>query len=376
MFDSQTTSISIEIALISILFYTFASVYTLFVYKRWPVISNNKVRDFFWLLFFVLYAVTYAIDSDFFHYKEIVYSTTEVLDYGLEQVYQYLILFINNNYLLFRIIVFGGAALVYYFTLTKYRINRTAGILLMLIVFGGVFCYARATLAYAVYYLGVSFIISKEENRKSFSYNVFGKSIWFALGLALILSSFFFHRSMLILIALTPFSFLKLGKRSIFIIILLSPIVLYAFRSILGDVFSILAFDDNIERRVTDVYVGASNSNVNWKGVIGYVLNYGVYALCFILISVSLFKNNTLINNWVKRLYTFYFTLSYVALLCYPLFDGNIIYMHRFLKMTSVPIIIILSYLYTKKYLPFRSLKLILFWAIMGSYWSFAQFIF
>ena len=272
--------------------------------------------------------------------------------------------------------VFGGAVLVYYFILSRFGVDKTVGVLLMLIVFGGLFSYARATLAFSIYYLGLSFLIPhKVEHVRTVS-NVINKPIILAIGIGLILSSYLFHRSMLILIALTPFVFLKFSKKSLFAVAFLSPLLLFALRSVLGDVLNLFTFDDVLDKRVNDVYSEAVAINANWRGVIGQILHYGSYVLCFFLISITINRHRAIMDNRIIHLFSFYVVLSYVALLCYPLFDGNIIYMHRFLKMTIIPIIILITYLYNNNFLRINNLKLIVCWSIMGSFLTFARYIF
>lgn len=375
MFDINTTEITRGMAWVSILLYSVALIYTLLTYRKWPTTNNSRSRYLFWLLFLGIFAVTYAIDSDFFHYKEIVYSTREVLDYGLELLYQHIILFINNSYLLFRIIVFGGAALIYYFVLSRFDIDKAVGVLLMIIVFGGIFSYARATLAFSIYYLGLSFVIPQGGLRNNRSINILIKPSSLIIGFGLIASSYFFHRSMLILIAITPFAFLKLEKKSVYIIALIGPLVLYSVRAIMEDIFSFLTFDAVIDQKITSTYADAVESNANWRGVLGIILHYGKYVLSFFMISVSVFKNQSRVNRKVLHLYSFYVALTYVAILCYPLFEGNIIYMHRFLNMTIVPNIVIIAYLYKNKYMPPRHLLWIIYWSVFSSFLGFARYI-
>lgn len=370
MFDTHTSAITREIAWISILLYTIALAYTLYIYKSWPKRVSSKRQNIFWLLYFVVFAITYAIDSDFFHYKEIVYSTKEVLDYGLERIYQHIILFVNNNYFLFRIIVFGGAVVAFYLLLAKTKIDKTVGLLLMLIIFGGYFCYARATLAFCIYYLGLYFIIKLK------SHNSILKSITqFVFGISLVVTSFFFHRSMILLIALTPVALFKLGKKSLYSMLILFPLVLLFVRLAWGDIFALLAYDDVIENRMTGFYAEADDSVANWRGVLSNIINYGKYLLCFLFISRAVFRYKNVLDQAMLKLFSFYTVLSYVALICFPLFDGNIIYTHRFLKMTIVPVIILLTYLYKNNYMSLVRMRWLIYVSIAGSFLGFARYI-
>ena len=376
MFDVSTTEITREIAWVSILMYSIALIYTLATYRKWTTTSNGWFRNLFWLLFFCVFAITYAIDSDFFHYKEMVSETREVLEYGLERVYQYIILSTNNNYFLFRLIVFGGSVFVYYLVLGRFKINKMQGLLLMVVVFGGVFSYARATLAFSVYYLGLSFLLelnSKDTiNKHLFFYRILGV----LLGCGLIISSYYFHRSMILLIAFTPFAFLKLGKRGVWAMTILSPILLFVALSLLGNVFSILFYDEVIEHRITDTYAEAIDAEANWRGVISNILSYGRFVLCFIFVSMSIFKNGITMRREIKQLYSYYVVLSLFSVISYPLFEGNSIYAIRFLRMTIVPIVIIVTYLYSNGMLPAKQLKCILYVSMLFSLSTFARYIF
>ena len=153
---------------------------------------------------------------------------------------------------------------------------------------------------------------------------------------------------------------LKLGKKSILSIIVLSPVVLFAARSLLGVVFSVLFYDEVIENRITRTYAEAANVEANWKGIIRSILSYGRYVLCFIFISISIFRNKSNVTNEIKHLYSFYALISFFAVICYPLFEGNSLYMIRFLRMTIVPIIIIITYLYSCKLFSSNNLKWII----------------
>lgn len=367
MFDTTVFEISTGIALVSIALYSFVFIYAIIYYRQLQNAPKSINKDLFWLLYFILFAVTYAIDSDFFHYKEMVQDVSGFGYVGLEEVYHYIIEGIHNNYLLFRIIIFGSAILLYSLVLKINDANKTVGLILLLICFGGSYSYARASLAFTLYYLGLSLLINDTRSRSLFSK---------IIGCALIISSFFFHRSMALLIVLTPFTFVKFNKKRIIALLLLAPIVVYLALRFMGPFFNILEFDETIEKRM-ELYGGYTQAAANWKGVIGTVCHYGMYVICFYMISKCMLKEDIRNNlpNSIKRLYSFYTILLYVSILMYYIMGNNILFMHRYLKMSVVPACVIIAFLYKNNYIKSKSLLYLLLFAGFSAYWGFMKYI-
>ena len=146
----------------------FVFLYTLFVvlYYRKNVtnFSFQKNRgDFLMILFAVVLIIIVAASdqSDWFAYQRIVkdYDFTPGAYHHMEPIYGFIIRIVNRNYLLFRIIVWGGAFLLVGLTFKRFEINQNVSIFLLVTAFLLTFNYARATLAMACYYYGLSFLI-------------------------------------------------------------------------------------------------------------------------------------------------------------------------------------------------------------------------
>ena len=74
-------------------------------------------------------------------------------------------------------------------------------ILLLFVLFSGIFCYARASLAMAVYFWGIGI-------------HSWGKNLWNkAFGIVLAISSYFFHHEMIIGVAVLPCLLLPFEKK-------------------------------------------------------------------------------------------------------------------------------------------------------------------
>lgn len=372
MFDNTIFSITAGMAWLCIILYTVMVFQLLRNYKTWPFVKyGTRRKEIGLFLYFLFFAVTYTIDSDFFHYKDVVLTTTEIMPYGFEEFYQNLIIWINNDYLLFRIIVWGGALIAYFASTKIFKCNTSIALILLLVMFGGIFSYARASLAFCVYYFGLLLLIN------ALSLNKNRKFLLFVCALGLIISSFWLHRSMALLIAMTPVVFFKINKKSIIALLILTPLVIYTLQSIFGDILSLAEFDDVISRRINDSYYDRESVDYNWKGRIGQCLHYGLYAVSIYVISTAVPKLKTIEGTGiVERMFTYLIVLSYISVTMLVLFDGNDIYTHRYLKTTIIPITLSISYLYEKQLISIKQLNIILLIAILGRYWGFSKFMF
>lgn len=370
MFSSSVDSLSTGMILFNLVLYIFPVIYTLCDYTKWPYQVCSTKKSLFWLFFLVFYAVTYVLDSDFFNYKNMVAETYTILEYGLEKVYQHIILFLNNNYLLFRIVVWGSASIIFFVLLKRYELDASHGLLLFLVVFGGLFSYARVSLAFSIFYLGLSFL--------SVEKGIFKKVLYGFIGLTLIFVSSYFHRSIIFLIALTPFFFFRYNKKVLFFIVLVSLIILYSFQYIWGELILLFEEDSVMTNRI-DLYTNAESFTGNWKGVVGSFFHYSLYAVCLYIISMPInkYKNKKkVVSSSFYHLYTFLIALIFMAILSYVSFDGNIIFMNRLLKMTIIPITVLLTYLYAKRMISASSILFIIFYSMISKLLLFVQLLF
>lgn len=370
MFDNTTVTITPEMAWLCIALYSIGVIYTVLNYKKWPYDESTKKSCVYFFAFFWVFAVTYTIDADFFHYKEIVATTNEVLDYGLEQVYQHLILWLHNDYMAFRIVVWGVALFAYALTAKILNIDVKVSLALLFVIFGNVFSYARATLAFAVYFLGLSLSI---ESKKKINNRI----AMLVIGLALMGASFFLHRSMIVLIALTPVGLIDMTKKKLYFTLVATPIIIYGIQYVLGDIIALAEMDDVISRRL-DLYNDYDSGQANWKGVIGSFTYYGTYAVSLFIVSRSLLNNlkHIFIPSSVMKFTTYVLALVYISMIMLIVMGGSDIYTHRYIKMTIVPISLLMTYCYTKGLISNKEMAFILGLGIFSRYWALAKFMF
>lgn len=143
-----------------LLFILFIALY----YKKNIVLNPQKNIRVGQLVLSILLIVIVSASSgsDWFSYQQMVWNydfSNGATNYG-EPVYGYIARFTERNYLLFRLIVWGGAFLCALQAFKRMRINVNMAAFMLIAAFLLRFNYARASLGMAIYFLGLSFLIS------------------------------------------------------------------------------------------------------------------------------------------------------------------------------------------------------------------------
>lgn len=195
-------------------------------------ISREKTTYIVLYLIFLLYSVFTFFGGDRMAYRDMVADAGE---YGfmyfinMEAVYVWFGILVGGSFILWKIIVYGLSLLLIHLSLKRLGVNNLVSLLffvgLCLISYGS----TRGVLAYAVYVFGLSFIKEK-------------KTMFVILGWAIILSSYFFHNSMIPIIAMTPLVYMNLSKIKVIILLLIFPFIQMAFNALVSGVFDQFAF--------------------------------------------------------------------------------------------------------------------------------------
>ena len=190
-------------------------------------------RPQYLLILLVLFHLIFAFEGgDYFHYYEKV-SKSGLSD-AQEPIYHWLARIVCNNYILWRLIVWGSALMLFMSTARRLRINQYKVVFLLYVMYFTVFDYARASLGMAMYFYGLSFWCKPIKSRKWMSYAVIGPIIMYC--------STFFHSSMYLACAATMSIFIPFNKKLLITILLLlfifSTFLHTMFNNIIGMVIS------------------------------------------------------------------------------------------------------------------------------------------
>ena len=189
--------------------YTLNANFRFGIYPHTPFSSVNRSFKAQQVVLIGVFLVLYCIGGDFFHFYEVIKNydfTPEAWNYG-EPIYGKIAKLTGRNYLLTRIIVWGGAYVLYCKTAKNFGIPVYQAAVILFICYPLTFSYARVTMAMACYFYGLSTLLSLKHDIRGI------KAIIAILFIAL---SNAFHNSAIILVLLTPFVFLQITlKKSI-----------------------------------------------------------------------------------------------------------------------------------------------------------------
>lgn len=293
------------------------------------------------ILFICFAIITFCTLGDFYHLMHHLHSKGFVLNstnFGVEYIYGVIGGFVQGNYFLFRTIVFGSAFILFCKTAKRFGINPYYAALYMYISHVILFSYARATLAMAVYFYGLSFLCIKKGKHE--------KILHYCFALFLIYTCKVFHTSTIILTILTITIFLPFRKWSVIVLIIMIPIIKIIFTNYLDFLFTFGGSDDYFTNKL-DRYVDREQS-IGIARIIIDTFSYLTFYLPFAFSTVSIFFKNKYkqIPTSVLKFYKISFSLIFVSSIFYLLGEAYFTFFYRILYMSMIPLSIIVLKLY------------------------------
>ena len=234
--------------------------------------------------------------GDYFHYQQAFFVFNRGGGLNQEPVYGWIYSTFSFSYTVVRLCIWGCAL----FLLTRAYKICTPKFDLAIFLFGALYLhwysYARASLAMSIILLGLALISSAKENRTL---------LYYFLGFALLGVSSFFHKSATIGIVAAIFSLFLLNakKRTIFIVALSIPLIIYALQYAL-DYFAVmdLSEDTLITEHYRNRFVGgeemANTGRFAFGPLLTKVFSRGPLYLIVVLYIVVI--TNGLYNKFTK----------------------------------------------------------------------------
>ena len=331
-FDFPMTQPSVGTSLYCILMYAICCIISYHKTKRYKLAAVSKLSTKHIISYILLVGflfITNCLNGDFFHLMEHVHNYVYIsgyYNYG-EPIYQTIAQFVSSNYLLFRTIVWGGAFLAFVLTAKRMNVSVYLAIAILCLCYNVTFSYGRVTAAIAIYFLGLSFLCRPISG-------------------IIILFSWQFHTSGLIMLLMTAMLFLPVKRWSIWVVIVLIPVA-----AALGkDLFFMFAFDDATDDFMANKMLSYSDREVR-AGIAKYMLNLINYSAFLIPMYISyktIFVKNKLknIDVGIIRMFKVTFGLTYTAVSFLLFGETFFTFFYRILNMTMIPIVIIVVGLY------------------------------
>ena len=308
---------------------------------------KNRVKSqlsgsYFFLLYFILFAIFYCVNPDYFRYRDWIYGR----DFGFwakENVYIAIIylcrsLPVSYPYEVFRLIVWGGAILIAYLSSFLYgkQLKPLIVILFLFVLFCGGFCYARASLAMAIYFCGSSVLLNAKKKKT------------IILGWVIAMSSFFFHHELLIGIVVLPCIFIPFEKRKavvasfgIFALVIFAISFLFSNLDILTMLFGNEELSSQIE---------GFNEKEQRTFRLSTLVSYMTYLYPFYLFT-EIPKKKKRFPDAIIGLYRLSFGIIMIAIAFMFLSGVRSVFTYRILYMSMIPISIMTAYFYNNKQL-------------------------
>ena len=346
---------------VQLLFWMLYMVIFVYAFKKavLPLHRGKRFKDVTWLfiLFFALFAVFYCVNDDYFQYREWLNVTNFDL-WGKEKFYVYTILFcqflpFDYPYEVFRLIVWGGAILIAYYTFRMYRELLLPGMamLFLFVFYSNTFCYARASLAMAVYFFGIALCLLQD--RKTLK----------LLGLGIALSSYFFHHELLLGIAALPCLLIPLERKNgifLSVFLLTAAIVAISYVSTHLNIFYTLLGDDDLSSKI--------------EGFSEY--EQGIFRLSTLVKYINYFYPLYLITKcfWKKEvppsiagMYRIAFTIILASVAFMFVFGLRSVFAYRVLYISMIPLALLIAYCYCNGYLKNRQLIMVMIFALLSN---------
>lgn len=359
MIDLRWTELSFGL---SFLFNISFVLYVILFFRRsvhLPMEQDKKTNSFLLLISLLLIILVSANSgSDWYSYQDWVWNYDFHVgskNYG-EPIYGYIIQFVNQNYLLFRLMVWGSAFFFSCIAFKRFGISVNAAVFFMLAVYLLRFNYARSTLAMASYFLGLTFLVKPMKGKRIISFCFAALLFW---------GAYEFHHSFLPILFLSFVVFLPVDRPwALLLLVLILPLFAYYFKENLDLVDRIGS--DYLSTKM-EKFVEKKGETANFLGLIADILLYGSFVLPIIIDSLAIVKYRKTIDLQVKRL--FRITIGIALFSVSFLFMGlnSSVFTYRYLFMTFIPLTIITVYLYQNRVLNRTSFSVILLWGIVSN---------
>lgn len=308
-------------------------------------------------LFFCLFAFW---DTDFFTFRRGFYTN---FISAKDPLYEQISDFAFDSYTLFRFLVWGTALYLYKCICKRFELSYNISIYIFIFFFLLTFSYARVSLAMACFFYGLSFMI--KPNNINLPRRAFSIMILFLL-------AFWAHRSILVLICISPISLIPLTKKRLFLLLLLLPIFVFVLNIIVNHFLVAESVSSSFSGSAQHYVKLKTEMNFNWKySLMIYLRNISFYiATCF-LIWKLIIRNIDNADCYIYKLLTITIVILIIAssffIISGSVGFGLFIIGYRYLYMLGIPLCTLLAYAYENNYCSKRSVNLILIPSLLYS---------
>ena len=281
--------------------------------------------------------------TDWFHYFEQFPMLQSGEKGHMEDVYVWIVQNLSPNYLIFRLIIWGGAFYLFIKILKDLDISIDLALLFFAIYSIIWFSYARVTLAMCIAYCGGTIIFRTEK-----------RFITLILGFALLYISTYFHKSAVfaVFIVFLAYIYNVNAKNALRLTVILFPIMVIYAKLIVSQFMLIDAesADDMMsEYLVSGQNYMSKNSTVSgWGTIIARILERTPYYLIAFLGIRTLFSDmyDEIPSNVRSFIIIQILIVVFSSVFIFDFNANTKILYGRFLRFDAIPTVIVMTYLY------------------------------
>lgn len=331
---------------------------------KYPFQVSSKKYNIGVLLCF-LFCLFSFWGTDWFHYLDGYNLIKAGFRTNFEEVYYWIIENISPHYLIFRVVVWGSALFLFLRTIDNMAISKSLALLFFSCIYIIWFAYARASLAMALAFYGLSLIVKYKH-----VYN-----LRCLLGLAIMLSSYFFHKTAAFAIGVVVLSLLlrKYSRYALWIILFTFPLVVLCAKMGVAN-FLVIDSDDGGDLgnaiAAGQRYMGKDMVDLGVGAMLQRFLERAPYYLIACTGFGAIRQKSLKIPQDVKT----FIVLQILIVLISSVFifdlgvNTSTVY-GRFLRFAIIPTPIVMAYLYQSGYNP-KLVKLSIRLAACGTLYS------
>ena len=265
-------------------------------------------------------------------YQEFVeggYENFFLLDFfSFEELYVFIAMY-TRSFILWKIIVYGSAIFLSIWSIKRLQVDNLITLFSFALIPMSSYGSTRAGLAYSIFLFGYTFLSQNKLYKQ-------------AIGLCIVFLSWKAHSSMILPILLTSFTFFKVTKTRMYILLVLFPIMVMLFNKYYLVFLGSSVMDGSISIEKYETYTeGEYATNVSTVGSILRFL-FGFVIIPPIYYGMKGMYNKTLDEKYHK-ICKLSFLMAYISFVIYFSVLDNITFFNRYFTMIPFFLYIVMS---------------------------------
>ena len=306
-------------------------------------------------LIILLFCIFNFCSGDFYHYYDTILnlrslhidvSNWELGDH-LEIPYLLISKFVGYHYYAFRIIVWGVALILSYLTAKRMNVDIGLWIFCFAAFSLSLFAYARVSLAMSVSFYGMSLIVKADSKKNRTPFLLFTQ----LFGLFLVGSSFWFHKSAVIMLLITPLSLIVINKKILIITAITFPFLTLLVNSHFFEYLDLISIVNNVVDIDAISYYSTYYENERGLGaLLSYTINLSKFYMFLLLVVFIVMESKY--KEIPYHIKTFINAAFWIIVLSSVFATADLsseVLFYRLLYYSIIPVPIILAY--TKNFL-------------------------